>query len=57
MKMIDSNTAVKVPVRRVSGRRTGSILSPVFAPSDRILISGNYGLLDTAKVKIEEGTP
>lgn len=53
MKMIDSSTAVKVPVTK--GIETGDkveILSPPFSPSDKILITGNYGLPDTAKVKI-----
>ncbi len=53
MKMIDSSTAVKVPIKK--GIETGDrieILSPVFSDSDRILIYGNYGLADTAKVKI-----
>ena len=58
MKMIDSSTAVKVPVKK--GMETADrveILSPVFSPSDRILITGNYGLPDTAKVKVGEVRP
>lgn len=53
MKMTDSITAVKVPITRgiESGDRV-EILSPVFTPEDRILLSGNYGLADTAKVKV-----
>lgn len=53
MKMIDSVTAVKLPI--IKGMETGDrieILRPQFSPSDKILISGNYGLPDTAKVKI-----
>jgi HlyD family secretion protein len=55
MKLIDSTTAVKVPV--VKGLETKDkveILSPVFTPADKILVTGNYGLPDTAKVKVEE---
>ena len=55
MKLIDSTTAVKVPV--VKGLETKDkieILSPVFKRSDRILVTGNYGLPDTAKVKVDE---
>jgi HlyD family secretion protein len=55
MKMIDSTTAVKVPV--IKGMETADrveIIRPVFALSDKILLSGNYGLPDTAKVKIME---
>jgi len=53
MKMIDSVTAVKIPVTR--GIETGGkveILQPLFSTGDQVLISGNYGLADTAKVKI-----
>jgi biotin carboxyl carrier protein len=56
MKMIDSITAVKVPV--VKGIETGNrveIVRPQFSPSDKILLTGNYGLPDTAKVKIMKG--
>jgi multidrug efflux pump subunit AcrA (membrane-fusion protein) len=53
MKLIDSVTAVKVPV--IKGLETGDrveILRPQFLPSDKIVLNGNYGLPDTAKVKI-----
>jgi len=56
MKLLDSVTAVKVPVRKgIETRDRVEIVSPVFAPSDRVLVTGNYGLPDTAKVKIETG--
>jgi len=53
MKLIDSITAVKVPV--IKGMETADkveIVSPRFSPNDKILLTGNYGLPDTAKVKI-----
>jgi multidrug efflux pump subunit AcrA (membrane-fusion protein) len=53
MKMIDSVTAVKVPVTR--GMESGDyveIKTPQFSPDDKIILSGNYGLPDTARVKI-----
>ncbi len=54
MKMIDSATAVKVPVKKgIEGKDRVEMLSPVFSPQDRILVTGNYGLPDTAKVKVE----
>lgn len=55
MKMTDSTTAVKVPV--VKGMETSGrieILSPVLNQSDIILLTGNYGLPDTARVVIEK---
>ncbi|MCR8561006.1 HlyD family efflux transporter periplasmic adaptor subunit [Mucilaginibacter sp. BJC16-A38] len=53
MKLINDTTAVKVPVKKgiVSGERV-EVLSPAFSKQDKIVISGNYGLPDTAKVKI-----
>ncbi|HUS02071.1 MAG TPA: efflux RND transporter periplasmic adaptor subunit [Chitinophagaceae bacterium] len=54
MKMINDSTAVKVPVKK--GIETGDrieIVSPAFNPNDKILLTGNYGLPDTVKVKIE----
>jgi len=54
MKMIDSITAVKVPV--IKGLETTDrveIIRPSFSDQDKILLTGHYGLGDTAKVKIE----
>ena len=55
MKLINPTTAVKVIVKEgiQSGDRV-EILSPAFTKQDKIIISGNYGLPDTAKVKIIE---
>lgn len=53
MKMVDSVTAVKVPV--IKGMESGDrveIVRPQFSANDKILLIGNYGLPDTAKVKI-----
>ncbi len=55
MKVIDSATAIKVPVTK--GMETVDrieILRPVFSTSDKFLLTGNYGLADTAKIKIVE---
>ncbi|XZF16220.1 efflux RND transporter periplasmic adaptor subunit [Chitinophagaceae bacterium MMS25-I14] len=53
MKMTDSNTAVKIPIEK--GAEAGGkvqVLSPALSAEDKILISGNYGLPDTAKVSV-----
>jgi multidrug efflux pump subunit AcrA (membrane-fusion protein) len=53
MQVIDSTTAVKVPVKK--GLETNDqveIVSPKFSPTDQFLLTGNYGLPDTAKIKI-----
>jgi multidrug efflux pump subunit AcrA (membrane-fusion protein) len=55
MKMIDSNTAVKVPIKKgIETADRVEITVPDFSPADKILLSGNYGLPDTAKVQIEQ---
>lgn len=53
MKLINPTTAIKIPIKKgiESGDRV-EILSPKFAASDKIIITGNYGLPDTAKVKV-----
>lgn len=55
MLMSDSATAIKVPV--IKGIEAGDsveIVSPHFRPDQKILVTGNYGLPDTAKVVIEK---
>ena len=53
MKLINPTTAIKVLVKEgiQSGDRV-EILSPKFSAADKIVLTGNYGLADTAKVKI-----
>ena len=53
MKLLNDTTAVRVPV--IVGIQTNlkaEILSPQFSETDKIVISGNYGLGDTAKVQM-----
>ena len=53
MKLINDSTAVKVVVEK--GMETSDrieIKHPKFDTKDRIVVTGNYGLADTAKVKI-----
>ena len=53
MKLINDSTAVKVPVQIGNKSKTETeISSPHFAATDRIILRGNYGLPDTALVKI-----
>jgi multidrug efflux pump subunit AcrA (membrane-fusion protein) len=55
MKMIDSVTAVKTEIQKgIELNNKVEILKPVFSASDLILVTGNYGLPDTAKVMIEK---
>lgn len=58
MKMINDSTAVKVPVK--TGLESGGkieIDSPQFSPQDKILLTGNYGLADTAGVSVSPTPP
>jgi multidrug efflux pump subunit AcrA (membrane-fusion protein) len=53
MQLVDSVTAVKVPIKKGFETHTNvEILSPAFNDSDKIVLTGNFGLPDTAKVKI-----
>jgi multidrug efflux pump subunit AcrA (membrane-fusion protein) len=53
MKLIDDSTAIKVIVRKgFENNEEVEITSPVFLISDRIILTGNYGLTDTARVAI-----
>lgn len=53
MKLINDSTAVKVIIKKgIESDNYVEILSPQFSDSDKIIIDGNYGLPDTAKVYI-----
>lgn len=53
MKMTNSSTAVKTFVTKGMENSTSvEILTPVLSASDKIVLTGNYGLPDTAKVSI-----
>jgi hypothetical protein len=53
MELLNDSIAVKVPVKK--GMETNTeveITDPVFGPSDRVILTGNYGLPDTASIII-----
>jgi multidrug efflux pump subunit AcrA (membrane-fusion protein) len=53
MKVTDSVTAIKIPIKKgIETRERIEILSPIFSKSDSFILSGNYGLPDTARVKV-----
>ncbi|TDG36160.1 HlyD family efflux transporter periplasmic adaptor subunit [Pedobacter changchengzhani] len=55
MKLINDSTAVKVKVEKgIENDQTIEVLKPTFLKTDKIISSGNYGLADTAKVKIQK---
>ncbi|MBD3749542.1 MAG: HlyD family efflux transporter periplasmic adaptor subunit [Sphingobacteriales bacterium] len=54
MKMINDSTAVKIPIQKgIENNDRIEILSPTLSEKDLILLTGNYGLADTARVKIQ----
>jgi biotin carboxyl carrier protein len=53
MKLINDSTAVKVVVRKgYEDNEEAEITEPEFKPSDRLILTGNYGLPDTARISI-----
>jgi multidrug efflux pump subunit AcrA (membrane-fusion protein) len=53
MQMVNDSTAVKVPVEKgLEQEDKVQIVSPPLSDSANILLTGNYGLNDTAKVKV-----
>lgn len=55
MKLINDSTAVKINVDKgIESNDMIEVLRPKFAKSDKIITTGNYGLADTARVKIQQ---
>ena len=55
MKMINKDTAVKIPITKgITSNERIEILSPVLNEKDQILLTGNYGVSDTIKVKVNK---
>ena len=53
MKLIDDSTAVKLPVTKgFENSDEVEIVEPLLGTSDRFLLTGGYGLSDTAKITI-----
>jgi len=55
MKLINDSIAVKVPVKKgIETNDKVEITEPTFIAGDRIILKGNYGLADTAKITIQK---
>jgi len=53
MKLLNDSTAIKIIVNKgFENNEEVEIRNPGFLPSDRIVLTGNYGLPDTARVTI-----
>ncbi|WP_347159151.1 efflux RND transporter periplasmic adaptor subunit [Pontibacter chitinilyticus] len=58
MRLLNDTTAVRTPVKTgITTEDKVEILQPDFAPTERILTSGNYGLPDTAYVIVQNHQP
>lgn len=56
MQLINDSVAVKLPVQKgIEKNNEVEIIAPPLSDSARILLTGNYGLEDTAKVKVVSG--
>ncbi len=55
MKMINDSTAIKVKVKKgIESSSLVEVIEPRFSTTDRIIKTGNYGIADTARVKIQQ---
>ena len=55
MKLINDSTAIKVSIKKgIETNEKVEITEPQFSASDRIILNGNYGLADTAKITIQK---
>lgn len=53
MRLINDSTAVKVPITRgIVDHDRVEVLEPLFKPEDRLVLTGGYGMADTARVII-----
>lgn len=53
MKLLNDTTAIKITIRKgIETNENVEILEPQFSGKDLILVSGNYGLPDTAKIHV-----
>ncbi len=55
MKLLNDSIAIKVPVDKgFENDEEIEITGSDLIPSDRIILTGNYGLPDTAKIYIQQ---
>ncbi len=53
MKLLNDDTAVKIPIKKgIETADKVEIITPILTSKDRILLTGNYGVADTIKVKV-----
>ena len=53
MKLLDSNTAIRVDIKKgIENNNSVEVMEPKLSVNDKIVLTGHYGLSDTAKVVI-----
>jgi hypothetical protein len=53
---LNDSIAVKTNIKKgIENNDSIQVVEPMLSDSDRIILSGNYGLSDTAKIKVESG--
>jgi hypothetical protein len=56
MKLLNDSIAVKTEIKKgIENNDSIEIVEPALNDSDRIILTGNYGLSDTAKIKVSNG--
>ena len=55
MKLLNDSTAIKTDIKKgIENADNIQVIDPPLGDSDKIILTGNYGLSDTAKVKISD---
>jgi len=55
MRLLNDSVGVKTNIKKgIENNDSIQVIEPVLSDSDRIILTGNYGLSDTAKVKVSE---
>ncbi len=53
MKVLHDSLAIKIPIEKGAETKDSvEVKSPVFTEQDRILVTGNYGVADTVRIKV-----
>jgi len=53
MKLLNDSVAVKTDIKKgIENNDSIQVVEPTLNDGDRIILTGNYGLSDTAKIKV-----
>ena len=55
MKLINDSVAIKTDIKKgIDDNNNIQIIEPVLSDSDKVILTGNYGLSDTSKINIQQ---